>query len=74
LLHKEIGSGYPCDKKTMGFIVHWISNHHSAPPFVRKSWKPVRAILENRRRDVLLGGVVRDNDSLAVTRTVCSMN
>ena len=74
LLHKEIGSGYPCDKKTMGFIVQWISNHHSAPPFVRKSWKPVRAILENRRRDELLGEVVRDNDSLAVTRTVCSMN
>ena len=51
LLHKEIGSGYPCDKKTIGFIAHWISNYHSAPPFVRKSWKPVRTILENYRRD-----------------------
>jgi ribonuclease HII len=61
LLHKEIGSGYPCDKKTMGFIAQWISNHHSAPPFVRKSWQPVRAIIENHRRDVPLGEVVRES-------------
>jgi ribonuclease HII len=74
LLHKEIGSGYPCDKKTVGFIAQWISNHHSAPPFVRKSWKPVRAILENHRRDLSPGEVVREKVSLAVTRTVRSMN
>jgi ribonuclease HII len=74
LFHKDIGSGYPCDKKTMRFIAQWISNHHDAPPFVRKSWKPVRVILENQRRAVPLGEVVNEKVSLAVTRTVCSMN
>jgi ribonuclease HII len=74
LLHKDIGSGYPCDKKTMRFIARWISNHHSTPPFVRKSWKPVRVILENQRREVSLRKVVREKVSLAVTRTVSGMN
>jgi ribonuclease HII len=74
LLHKEIGSGYPCDRKTMRFIADWITNHHSAPPFARKSWKPIRAILEKHRQNIHLRKMIEEDVSLAVTRTVGSVN
>jgi ribonuclease HII len=45
--HNEIGSGYPSDKKTMKFIAKWVANHDCAPHFARKSWKPLRALLEH---------------------------
>jgi len=74
LQHKEIGSGYPCDRRTMRFIAEWISNHHSAPPFARKSWKPIRAILEKQRQNIHLREVIKENVSRTITRTVGSMN
>jgi ribonuclease HII len=74
LLHKEIGSGYPCDRRTMRFIAEWISNHHSAPSFARESWKPVRAILQKHRQKIHLREVIKEDVSLTVTRTVSSMN
>jgi ribonuclease HII len=45
--YNEVGSGYPCDRKTMKFIADWVMNHNSAPYFARKSWKPLRIILGN---------------------------
>ena len=44
--HSNIGSGYPCDSKTMGFIREWILKHKYAPSFARKSWRPLRQMLE----------------------------
>lgn len=41
----DLGSGYPSDSKTMGFIREWFSQNGDVPIFVRKSWKPVRVIL-----------------------------
>ena len=41
----DLGSGYPSDTKTMEFIKKWIVANHSAPAFVRKSWKPVKIML-----------------------------
>ncbi len=41
-----IGSGYPSDQRTMGFIRDWVAKHGSAPEFARKSWKPLRMILK----------------------------
>ena len=41
-----IGSGYPSDRSTMEFIRAWVSENGSPPEFARKSWKPLRTILD----------------------------
>lgn len=43
----EVGSGYPSDSKTMGFIRRYYEMHAVLPQFVRKSWKPIK-IMTNR--------------------------
>lgn len=43
----DLGSGYPSDSKTMGFIKNWISQNGGVPIFVRKSWKPVKILLNS---------------------------
>ncbi len=44
----EVGSGYPSDRCTMDFIERWIKENGKAPPHVRCSWEPVRAMLSMR--------------------------
>lgn len=44
--HCNIGSGYPSDVKTMRFIRNWVSEYKCAPRFARKSWRPLRDMLE----------------------------
>jgi ribonuclease HII len=44
--HCNIGSGYPCDDKTMGFIRDWISKYKCSPTFARKSWRPLKQMLK----------------------------
>jgi ribonuclease HII len=44
--HCNIGSGYPSDVKTMRFIRDWVSEYKCAPRFARKSWRPLREMLE----------------------------
>ena len=41
----DLGSGYPSDSKTMRFIKNWILNYNKTPEFVRKSWKPVKIMM-----------------------------
>jgi ribonuclease HII len=41
----DLGSGYPSDSKTMQFIMDWILEHNKTPEFVRKSWKPVKIMM-----------------------------
>ena len=41
----NLGSGYPSDSKTMHFIKKWILEHNETPEFVRKSWKPVKIMM-----------------------------
>ncbi len=41
----DLGSGYPSDSKTIGFIKEWVSQNGDVPVFVRKSWKPVKILL-----------------------------
>jgi ribonuclease HII len=53
-LHHEIGSGYPSDKKTAGFIRSWIEKAGVAPPFVRNSWLPVKKLLKEREQRQLV--------------------
>ena len=43
----SIGSGYPSDERTMRFIRDWVAKNGSAPEFTRKSWKPLRIMLDD---------------------------
>lgn len=58
--YNEIGSGYPSDRRTMKFIAKWVANHNSAPHFARKSWKPLRALLESHRQSIHVKGGFRE--------------
>ena len=40
----EIGSGYPHDPLTLGFLRGWIRSHCDYPDFVRKSWETAQRI------------------------------
>ncbi len=46
-LHKQydLGSGYPSDYKTVEFVSNWFSKHGQVPDFVRKSWSPVKLLM-----------------------------
>lgn len=44
-INDNVGSGYPSDKKTMDFIRQYLKLHGTTPKFVRKSWKPVKIML-----------------------------
>jgi ribonuclease HII len=44
--YRSIGSGYPSDEQTMRFIRRWVSKNGAAPEFARKSWKPLKLMLE----------------------------
>ena len=44
--HHNIGSGYPSDWKTMLFIRGWVSKYKCAPHVARKSWSPLKKMLE----------------------------
>lgn len=44
--YRGIGSGYPSDDRTMRFIRRWVAKNGTAPKFARKSWKPLRLLLE----------------------------
>ena len=47
-LGTDVGSGYPSDRHTMGFIERWIEENGKAPEYVRCSWEPVRVLLSRR--------------------------
>lgn len=53
-VYQEIGSGYPSDKKTAGFIKTWIDQAGAAPPFARTSWLPVKRLLRERQQRQLV--------------------
>jgi ribonuclease HII len=44
-MNYDVGSGYPSDSKTMEFVRKYIEFHGFPPKFVRKSWKPVKRML-----------------------------
>lgn len=41
----SIGSGYPSDAETMGFIEKWIKRYGVSPKHTRNSWEPVKRML-----------------------------
>ena len=52
--YRDIGSGYPSDEKTMRFLRRWVSKNGSPPHFARRSWKPLRAMLEAQTQKTLV--------------------
>jgi ribonuclease HII len=50
----EIGSGYPSDPVTIGWLTRYIGEHPSPPPIARRSWKTVGAILAKKNQRSLL--------------------
>lgn len=44
-MNYDVGSGYPSDSKTMEFIRKYIELSGMPPQFVRKSWRPVKIML-----------------------------
>ena len=48
-------AGYPSDEKTMRFIKRWVAKNGSAPEFARRSWKPLRLMLEQATQCKLYG-------------------
>ena len=55
-----MGSGYPCDIKTMKFVTDWIADNDSAPYFARKSWKPLKNILKDNAVGVRFENISRE--------------
>ncbi len=47
--HGDFGSGYLTDEKTMLFINHLLEKNSSYPDFIRKSWKPAKKALNDRK-------------------------
>ena len=43
----DLGSGYPSDTKTIEFVSDYLSKNKIVPSFVRKSWKPVKKIMNH---------------------------
>jgi len=43
----DVGSGYPSDSRTVRFVRDYVGENNSVPPFVRASWRPVRAMLSS---------------------------
>jgi ribonuclease HII len=42
---KDVGSGYPSDPTTVGFLRDYIRANKDLPAFARRSWKPAQALL-----------------------------
>jgi ribonuclease HII len=49
-----IGSGYPSDPVTIGWLDSYIGKHTSPPLIARKSWKTVSAIIAKKAQSSLL--------------------
>lgn len=45
----DIGSGYPSDEVTMGFIESWIEKNGKPPRHTRNSWEPVRKLMTRNK-------------------------
>jgi len=46
----EFGSGYVTDPATMSFLRQWIREHDDLPPVVRRSWKTIRELSQEKNQ------------------------
>ncbi len=42
----NIGSGYPSDPETIGFLEKWVAEHGKLPDFARSSWETSKRIMD----------------------------
>jgi len=49
----EFGSGYVTDPVTMNYLRRWLKEHSDFPPIVRKSWKTVGKLMQERTQSKL---------------------
>jgi len=49
----EFGSGYVTDPVTMNYLRQWLREHDDFPPIVRKSWKTVTRLMQERTQSKL---------------------
>lgn len=53
----DFGTGYLSDPKTKHFMTEWLKNNEHYPDCIRKSWKPAKKALQDRRtKQQTLGG------------------
>lgn len=50
--HGPIGSGYPSDPETVGFLETWARRGAGPPPFARRTWETVRRIYGPRQAEM----------------------
>lgn len=51
----ELGSGYPHDPVTMGFLEEWMKNNKELPKFARKSWQTAQNIVNKKFQKKIVG-------------------
>jgi ribonuclease HII len=56
-LGQDIGSGYPADPVTIGFLEKWITEKGNLPPHTRRSWRTAQRIVA---RHPQAGGALED--------------
>jgi len=47
----HIGSGYPCDKKSIAWLSEYYASHHVFPPETRLFWKTIESIKRSNKTD-----------------------
>ncbi len=57
--YNDLGSGYPADPKTKRFLTTCYTQDKTFPTFVRKSWKPVKRLIQTLRDDQYMTTVIR---------------
>jgi ribonuclease HII len=49
----DFGSGYVADPTTMSYLRRWLQEHGDFPPIVRKSWKTIKELFQERTQTKL---------------------
>ncbi len=55
MLGTEIGSGYPSDPVTMGFLERWVLRTGSLPPHCRHTWETAKKLISGPMQSTLEG-------------------
>jgi ribonuclease HII len=53
-LGSDVGSGYPHDPVTLGFLKEWIRDHGDLPPHTRRSWDTARRMIREKEQVTLM--------------------
>jgi len=48
-LNLPLGSGYPADPLTIGYLKNWLKTYGEFPPHVRRSWETAKTLMKNHK-------------------------